>query len=240
MGDLKLSSEDFTNLIDILESIRKLLLTIAAFVFITFTISLFFSGRIIYLLQRNLNKPLVFYHPSEAFIAYLKVSLLSSIILSFPIISLVGARMLSKRLFPGRQWVFFAITIFSTLLFISGLLLCYFFVLPLGINFLLSYETQYLKPMISVGKYISFCSTMLLSFGFMFELPLVSLILSRAGVITSRTLSKFRRWSIVTIFIFSAVITPTTDAYTMTLLAVPLCILYEASIWISKIFEKKL
>ncbi len=240
MGESKLSSEDFTNVIDILESIRQLLLKIAAFVSITFTISLFFSGRIIYLLQRNLKKPLIFYNPSEAFIAHLKVSLLSAIILSFPIISFGGARILSKRLFPGKRWVFFAITIFSTLLFISGLSLCHFFVLPLGINFLLSYETQYLKPMISVGRYISFCSTMLLSFGFMFELPLISLILSRAGIITSKTLNKFRRWAIVIIFIFSAVITPTTDAYTMTLLAVPLCILYEASIWISKIFEKKL
>jgi sec-independent protein translocase protein TatC len=106
-------------------------------------------------------------------------------------------------------------------------------------NFLLTYKTENLQPMISVGKYIDFCLKFILSFGVIFELPVMMVFLTKMGVVTTEFLAKNRKYSVLIAFILAALLTPTPDAFNQTLMAIPIIILYEAGIWASRIFNRK-
>jgi sec-independent protein translocase protein TatC len=106
-------------------------------------------------------------------------------------------------------------------------------------NFLLNYKTENLTPMISVGNYVDLCLKFILAFGAIFELPVVSVFLTRMGIVTPEFLAKNRKYAVLIAFIAAAVLTPTPDAFNQTLMAVPIIILYEVGIWASRIFKKK-
>jgi sec-independent protein translocase protein TatC len=93
--------------------------------------------------------------------------------------------------------------------------------------------------MISVGKYIDFCLKFILAFGAIFELPVVSVFLTKMGIVTPDFLAKNRKYAVLIAFVAAALLTPTPDAFNQTLMAVPIIILYEAGIWASKILHKK-
>ncbi len=114
-------------------------------------------------------------------------------------------------------------------LFLLGVAMAYFMVLPLGLRFLLGFQTQALTPIITIGEYLRFATRLILAFGLIFELPLVSLLLSALGLITTDTLKRFRRHAIVGIAVISAILTPA-DVLTMLMMMGPLLILYELSI----------
>jgi sec-independent protein translocase protein TatC len=109
-------------------------------------------------------------------------------------------------------------------------------VLPFAINFLLTYKTLTLTPMLSVGSYVDFCLKFILAFGAIFELPLLIVFLTRLGVVTPDFLAKQRKYAIVLSFIIAAFLTPTPDAFNQTLMAFPIIILYEIGIWSSRLF----
>jgi sec-independent protein translocase protein TatC len=131
------------------------------------------------------------------------------------------------------------IVLSATALFYGGSFFCYYFVLPVGINFLVTYGSENLKPMIALSKYLSFSVGLIFAFGVVFELPLIMLILGRVGLIGYQTLAKNRKYALLINSILSAILTPTPDAYTMLLMMVPIQVLYELSVWIVKIFGKK-
>jgi sec-independent protein translocase protein TatC len=106
-------------------------------------------------------------------------------------------------------------------------------------NFLLTYKTENLKPMLSVGKYIDFCLKFILSFGAIFELPVVTVFLTKMGIVTPEFLATNRKYAILIAFVLAALLTPTPDAFNQTLMAVPIVILYEVGIWTSRILDKK-
>jgi sec-independent protein translocase protein TatC len=139
--------------------------------------------------------------------------------------------------FPLRYSLLIVLS--ATTLFYGGCFFCYFLVLPVGINFLVTYGSENLQPMIGLTKYLTFCIGLIFGFGLIFELPLVLLILGRAGVVGYRGLAKNRKYALLINSIMSAVLTPTPDAYTMLLMMIPMQILYEVSIWLVRIFGKK-
>jgi sec-independent protein translocase protein TatC len=110
--------------------------------------------------------------------------------------------------------------------------------IPFAVKFLLGFQTDYLEATITIGKYLGFVVTFILSFGVVFELPVLSFLLSKIGILTPEFLRSARRYSIVTIFIVAAILTPP-DVLTQTMLAIPLLILYEVSIWISAAVARK-
>lgn len=114
-------------------------------------------------------------------------------------------------------------------LFLLGVAMAYFLVLPLGLRFLLGFQTQALTPIITIGEYLRFATRLILAFGIIFELPLVSLLLSYLGLITADTLKRFRRHAIVGVAMVSAILTPA-DVLTMLMMMGPLLVLYEVSI----------
>jgi sec-independent protein translocase protein TatC len=111
-------------------------------------------------------------------------------------------------------------------------------VVPLSIKFLLGFGTEKLKPMIKIGDYVSFVSYLILAFGAVFELPVIAYFLGKLGIITPRTLIKGRRYAIVGMLVLASVITPP-DLFSQLMLAGPLYFLYEVSIVVVRIVQKK-
>jgi sec-independent protein translocase protein TatC len=126
----------------------------------------------------------------------------------------------------------------SIFLFYLGSIFCYLVVLPSGISFLLSYQGGPIKAMISTERFVHFCVAMIFAFGGAFELPMLLLGLGKLGLVRSRTLSRTRRYAVLIIVIAASVITPTPDIYNMSLLAVPLYLLYEIGILLMRMAER--
>ena len=128
---------------------------------------------------------------------------------------------------------------FSTILFLAGAAFCFFLVLPFAIKFLVGYGEGEMIPIITASNYISFAGMMMLAFGLSFELPIIGFFLGKIGLISARALSKARPYAIVVILFVAAILTPTPDIFTQLLLAVPLYILYEATIIIIRMTGRK-
>jgi len=187
----------------------------------------------------NPGSGLVFLAPAEAFWMHLKISLISGIVVSSPVIFYEIWKFVSPGLLQKEKKYALPFVIITTWLFLIGALFCFIIVLPFAINFLLTYKTQNMKPMLSVGRYIDFCLKFIIAFGAIFELPVVVVFLTRMGIVTTEFLAKNRRYAILLAFIIAAILTPTPDAFNQTLMAGPIIILYEAGIWASKLINKK-
>ncbi|GBE36425.1 sec-independent protein translocase protein TatC [bacterium BMS3Bbin07] len=182
---------------------------------------------------------LVFLAPAEAFWMNIKVAMVAGIVLALPVALYQLWKFIAPGLMPSEKKYVGPFVVSGTLLFLVGALFCFTIILPFAMGFLLTYKTASLTPMISVGSYVDFCLKFLLSFGAVFELPIVILFLTRTGVVTPKTLAKNRKYAVLLAFVLAAVLTPTPDAFNQTLMAVPIIILYETGIIISKIFSKK-
>jgi sec-independent protein translocase protein TatC len=202
-------------------------------------ISYFFWKDALHFLQKPLGLPLIMYSLPEAFFASLRLALFTGIFLAAPFIfsGLWGA-FAPLFSFNGRRYSL-PIILSASALFYGGAFFCYYFVLPVGINFLINYGSDSLKPMIGLSKYMSFSVGLIFAFGVVFELPLIMLVLGRVGLIGYQGLARNRKYALLANSVLSAIITPTPDAYTMCLMMIPIQVLYEVSIWVVKIFGKK-
>lgn len=221
--------------IEHLEELRaRLLWAVAAFAAATM-LSLLFVERILNALIRPVGR-VVFLAPTEAFFVRLKVAALAGVFLSLPVILYQIWRFVAVGLTRTERRYTLSLLPASMLLFVGGAAFAFFTILPIGVRFLLSYQTGALVPMISVGAYTSFATAFVLAFGLVFQLPIVILFLARLGVVTPATLAAGRRYAILAIVVASAVLTPGTDVFSQLLMAVPTYLLYEASIWVARIF----
>lgn len=125
----------------------------------------------------------------------------------------------------------------STLLFVFGGLLAYF-TLPKALGFLLGFAGSQVTPLLQFSTYISFVLLVTLAFGLSFEFPILLVFLTMVGVLTSARLRAWRRWAILGISVFAAVITPSSDPYSMLAMMIPMCLFYEASIIVARIMKK--
>lgn len=183
--------------------------------------------------------PLVFLAPAEAFWMHLKVSFVAALIISLPIIFYQLWRFISPGLLAKERKYVLPFVFSATALFVLGALFCFIIVLPFAITFLLGYKTQNMTPMLSVGSYVDFCLKFVLAFGAIFELPLVIIFLTRLGVVTPAMLAKNRKFAVLFAFIAGAILTPTPDVFNQTLMAVPIIILYEIGILLSRFLYRK-
>jgi len=182
---------------------------------------------------------LIFISPTEAFVAYLKVALLSGFIISFPVILFHTWAFLSPALsgkVKGRMVLWLVLAL---LLFFAGIAFSYFLAIPVALNFLIGFGRGIAVPMITLGKYISFFGALVLVGGIVFEIPVVMGLLTDAGLLKTRTLRKKRHYAVLAIMVFAAVITPTQDILNMLLFAIPMMLLYEAGILIAAAIERR-
>ncbi|MBF0618828.1 MAG: twin-arginine translocase subunit TatC [Candidatus Omnitrophica bacterium] len=177
---------------------------------------------------------LVFFSPTEAFLVYFKIAFLTAVMLSSPLIFYQVWAFVSPAIgedVKKRGGIFLVLTVLA---FLAGVSFGYFMLLPAAIKFLIGFSGGVLVPMISVGEYTSFVIGLLLGCGLVFEMPVLSFLLAKAGVLQYWFLRKNWKYAVIIIFIVAAIVTPTPDAFNMTLLAIPMLILYEISIWVVK------
>ncbi|HCC69483.1 MAG TPA: twin-arginine translocase subunit TatC [Nitrospiraceae bacterium] len=178
---------------------------------------------------------LVFLTPTEALWTHIKIAIVSGVIMALPVIFYEIWRFISPGLLQKEKKYAIPFVILVTALFLLGAFFCFVFVLPFALNFLLTYKTEGLQPMISVGRYVDFCLKFILAFGVIFEIPVVIVFLTKTGIVSTKFLAKNRKYAVLLAFIIAAFLTPTPDAFNQTLMAAPIVLLYEVGILASKL-----
>ena len=213
-------------------SIRALFITIILATALVF----FLSPRLLELVQAHLAEKLYFFTVAGPFLAHVKLALFGALYALMPWIITLVLRALGKPFQVSRtQLVLFSL--FTCLLFYAGTIFCYFITLPFGINFLLGFGSEELKPVISVGRFVNFVTVFILAFGIIFELPILMVFSAKIGIVSRRFFSKHRKYALLLIAIVAALLTPTPDIVNMLLMGGPLYILYEAGIVILMIMR---
>ncbi|WP_040412548.1 twin-arginine translocase subunit TatC [Desulfosporosinus sp. OT] len=179
--------------------------------------------------------------PMEPMLVKLKVSLFIGVALSLPIIMWQIWSFVLPALKQNERKYLYIIVPSSVLLFIGGAALCFYLVLPVGIKFLMFAGGGGVQstPFVTKTSYLSFLLTFLVTFGLVFQLPIVLLILIRIGILSPKTLAKKRRWAVLAIIIMAAVVSPTPDLPTQLLMAGPMYLLYEISIWLGYLVARR-
>ena len=191
------------------------------------------------------NRRLIFTALQEAFLTYLKVSFFVAIFLTSPVILMQIWKFIAPGLYKNEKKALLPYLLATPVLFLLGGLLVYYLVMPLAIKFFLSFETPSLSNSLpiqleaKVNEYLSLIMKMIFAFGLSFQLPVILNLLAKIGVVDSKFLKDRRKYVIIIIFSFAALLTPP-DPITQIGLAIPLLILYELSIFSVNIIEKKI
>ena len=227
-----------------LEELRKRLIVCFIAVGIGFVLSYGFKEKLFQILTRPLisvmqtGDKLIFTGLPEAFFTYLKVALLSGIILSTPVIFYQFWMFVAPGLYEKEKRHMIPIVFLSTFFFVGGSFFGYFIVFPYGFKFFLGFASEIIRPLPSMREYLSFASKLLLAFGLVFELPLVITFLAKLGMVSVSFLKKNRKYALLLFFVGAAILTPP-DVVTQVMMALPLILLYEISIIGARIFGKK-
>ena len=170
---------------------------------------------------------------AEQLIIHLKTSIHVGLLLSSPYALYLLFRFISPALYTDERRYSTRVVCWGYLMFLLGVLLSYFLLFPLTFRFLATYQvTPDVPNLITLQSYISTLLSMSLTLGLVFELPMLCWLLAKLGILTSAFMMRFRRHAIILILILAAIITPTADMFTMTIVALPIWLLYEASILI--------
>jgi len=176
------------------------------------------------------HSSMVFIGLPELFFAQMKVAIFAGLFLAFPYLLIEIWGFVGPAMYKGERKVFWIFSIGSYIFFIGGALFGYFVVFPFGFDFFLGLtQLGQIMPSLSIGEYLGFAIKLLIAFGCIFEMPLVTFILARMGVVTPQLMIKQARVAILGVFVISAVLTPP-DPFTMMLMAGPLILLYIFSI----------
>ena len=222
----------------IIYSLAALVVGVAIGLFVTFKLDL------IAWLQKPVlpylhGHGLVYTHPGDTFSTILQMSIVVGIALALPVIGYNIWAFLSPALYKHERRIVIPVLAAATGLFVAGVALAYFLVLPLTLKFLFGLEAETLTPMITVSEYFGFVTSMCLAFGGVFEVPIVIVGLSAFGIVSPQTLGKFRRYAVVIAYGGAAIITPGDLLTTTIALAIPLYLLYEMSVAVSYIIYRR-
>ena len=166
---------------------------------------------------------------------YMKVSFASGLILAMPMVVFQLVRFLAPGLKSTEKRYIYSLLPAALLAFAGGVTFGYFVMLPPALNFLFTFGSDIAEIRPNINSYVTMVTMLLFWIGVIFETPVVIYFLARIGIVNARMLSGFRRWAILGSFLLGAVITPTPDPINQTLVAVPIIVLYELSIWLAKI-----
>lgn len=221
-----------------LAELRRCLIRAALAVMLGFALSLACSGEFLRLIMAQAGS-LVFLRPAEALMARIKVALANGIVVSLPVTLWQAGRFLWPALYPRERRTLALYLPFGFLLFCAGLAFGYFIVARIGYRFLLSFASADLLANITIEKYLSFILSTTLICGVVFLLPVMVLMLVRVGILRASFLWRQQRKAIIGLALLVAVITPTVDAVSMALVFVPLFVLFELSVALSVLAERR-
>jgi sec-independent protein translocase protein TatC len=227
-----------------LEELRKRLFVIAVSIFVFSILSFTFAKDLYEILKYPAlkyypNLEFISTYPSAAFFVLMKISLISGIVLSFPVIFYQLWKFIEPGLLEKEKKFLYPLMGVGIVLFITGVLFAYFIVLPVALRFLIGIGLDVLgvKPLLSIDLYTTFILKLILAFGFLFQLPIVMYILSSIGIVRVETWKRWRRPFIVLAFVLGAIIAP--DWVAQVLIAVPLILLYEGALRFNEYIQRK-
>ena len=182
---------------------------------------------------------LIYIEMTEMIGTYMKVSLFSGIVLAMPFLAYQLVMFVSPALTRKEKKYVYLILPWVALMFAAGVVFGYYILVPPATKFLLTFGADIATPTIKIGNYISIVTRLLLAIGLVFEMPVITTFLAKIGVISPKWLSDKRKQAVIVAFVVAAIITPTFDPLNQTLVAAPLIVLYELSIWLAKLVHRK-
>lgn len=226
------------SIIQHLEELRRRLIKSLLAIAICSCVTYYFLDDIMHYITMPAGK-LYFMQPAEAFFTYIKVTVFSGFLLSLPIVFYQAWAFFLPALTRKERLILGLIVPMSVVLFLGGLAFSFWLVLPAGIKFFMGIGSAEILPMFSVEKYLDFVISFVLPFGFIFEVPLVIIILAKMGMVTSEFLINKFRYVFFLSFVFGAIISPTPDIFTQSMIALPLSLLYAISMFIVKYIMRR-
>ena len=239
----------------LIELRRRLIWSIGGF-FVAFLVCFFFAKRLFNLLVIPFKwatqwagldphkVELIYTAPQEFFFTQVKLAMFGGMVIAFPLIATQIYKFIAPGLYRNERAAFLPFLIASPILFLMGASLVYFFFTPMVMWFFLAMQQTggdgevQISLLPKVSEYLSLIMTLIFSFGLVFQLPVVTTLMARVGLLSSAALADKRKWAIVIAFIVAAVLTPP-DPVSQIGLAVPTIILYEVSIWAARMVERK-
>jgi len=233
---------------------RRLIWSLGGF-FVAFLVCFFFAKRLFNLLVVPFKwatqwagldphkVELIYTAPQEFFFTQVKLAMFGGMVIAFPLIATQIYKFIAPGLYKNERGAFLPFLIASPILFLMGASLVYFFFTPMVMWFFLAMQQAGTNDQVQisllpkVSEYLSLIMTLIFSFGLVFQLPVVTSLLTRVGILSSQALAEKRKWAIVLSFVVAAVLTPP-DPMSQCGLAIPTIILYEVAIWSSRMIER--
>ncbi|KMQ52994.1 Twin-arginine translocation protein TatC [Chitinispirillum alkaliphilum] len=240
---MKSCSDREMTFLEHLEELRWVLIKIAASILLFAIPSILYWREIfdllmVFPLRFTAPTPVFIYtNPAQGIVLSVKIALASAVICAAPFIFYQVWKFLSPALKTGEKRLLLPVAVASTLLFLAGVAFCYF-TLPFVLQFLIAYASGILEPMFRADEYLGFMLKIALSLGFVFQLPVISFILARSGIITHSFLIRNSNYAVITMFIVAALLTPP-DIFSQIMIVLPLSLLYGLSIVIALIAGRK-
>jgi sec-independent protein translocase protein TatC len=241
-------------LLDHLTELRRRLLYAVAALLIAFFASMSVAQHIYGFLVQPLadamaeegssTQRMIYTHLAEAFLTQVQVAFFAAFVITFPIFATQMWMFIAPGLYKHEKRAILPFLLASPVLFGMGAALVYYLVMPMAWHFLLGFQTtadQSVLPIqaeLRVGEYLSIVMTMIIAFGLAFQMPVLLVLLAKVGIVTAEGLATKRRYAIVAVFVFAAIVTPP-DVVSQLALAIPMLILYELSIFGARIVGKK-
>jgi sec-independent protein translocase protein TatC len=228
--------------LDHLEEMRwRLIYAIIGVVIGTIAAWIFIDQLVYFILlkpARDANANLQNLKPFGQLFLYVQVAIIAGIVVSIPNIFYQFWKFISPALKRSEKKYILSIVIFSSVCFLSGMVFAYYVLLPLAMKFVAEFGSEDIMNNFAINEYMRIIISLMLGSALVFELPMLSFFLTKLGILTPAFMRKYRKYSLVTILFFAAFLTPP-DPVSQLILAVPLVLLYEISIFISKISLKK-
>ena len=238
----------------LIELRRRLIWSIGGF-FVAFLVCFFFAKKLFNLLVIPFKwatqwagldphkVELIYTAPQEFFFTQVKLAMFGGMVIAFPLIATQIYKFIAPGLYKNERNAFLPFLIASPILFLMGASLVYFFFTPMVMWFFLAMQQAGTDDQVQisllpkVSEYLSLIMTLIFSFGLVFQLPVVTSLMTRVGMLSSQALAEKRKWAIVIAFVVAAILTPP-DPMSQIGLAIPTIILYEVSIWAARLIER--
>ncbi|MGH2499756.1 MAG: twin-arginine translocase subunit TatC [Candidatus Limnocylindria bacterium] len=223
------------SLLQHLDELRRRLMVVAIAIGVTTAISFTFAEQLIRILMVPAGVDrLVSLNPTENFTTFMRVALFAGIAFAMPVLLYEVYAYIDPALRRHERRFLLTIGPFVLLLFVAGMLFCYFFLLPNAIRFLVNFGSSIIDNQLRASEYLSFVTTFILAMGLVFEVPAIIFALVKVGVLSRSWLARQRRYVFLLVFVVAAIITPTPDPFNQAFVAVPMYLLYEVGLLLAR------